>query len=222
MLVSAIIPAFDEEKTIAKTVSALQAVDEIDEIIVIDDGSRDRTADESKEAGAITFSLAENCGKGQALQVGCAISQGEILLLLDADLQDTAQEAIALLRPVMRGEADMSIAVIPLSAGKGGFGLAQRLSRWAVQRSGGPKMAQPLSGQRAFRRQIWRELGFSGGFGVETALSMGVHRRGYRMVEVPVLMSHRRTTKDWKGVVHRGRQFLHVFLAIVRHWRWLI
>jgi glycosyltransferase involved in cell wall biosynthesis len=222
MQVSAIIPAFNEEKTIAGTVAALQVIEKIDEIIVIDDGSQDQTAEMARRAGAITFQLAENCGKGQALEVGCAVSRGEILLLLDADLGDTAKEAVALLEPVLEGEADMSIAVFSLSDGKGGFGLVQGLSRWAIARSGGPRLAQPLSGQRALPRWIWREIGFDGGFGVETALGIGISRLGYRMVEVPVPMSHRRTSRDWQGMIHRGRQLAHVFLAIVRHWRWLI
>lgn len=220
--VSAIIPAFNEEKTIARTVGAIGAIAEVNEIIVIDDGSQDQTAEMARKAGALTFQLAENCGKGQALEVGCAVSLGEILLLLDADLGDTAQEAGALLKPLMEGEADMSVAVFPLTDGKGGFGLVQGLSRWAIARSGGPRLTQPLSGQRALPRKIWREIGFTGGFGIETVLSMGIHRLGYHMVEVPVAMSHRQTFRDWPGMVHRGRQLAHVFLAILRQWRWLI
>ena len=141
MQVSAIIPAFNEEKIIASTVMALRSIGGIDEIIVVDDGSEDRTAELARKAGAIIFSLAENCGKGQALEVGCAVSLGEILLLLDADLGETAKEAVVLLKPLMENEADMSVAVFSLSDGKGGFGLVQGLSRWAISRSGGPRLA---------------------------------------------------------------------------------
>lgn len=222
MQVSAIIPAFNEEKTIAGTVGALLSIEDIDEIIVVDDGSSDKTAKVARQAGAVTIQLAENCGKGQALEVGSAISQGEILLLIDADLGDTAREAALLLEPVMTGKADMAVAVFPFAKGKGGFGLVEGLSRWAIGRSGGPRPIQPLSGQRALKRQIWQQLGFGTGFGVETALSMGVHRCGYRMVEIPTGMHHRRTTRNWRGIVHRGRQFIHVLLAVMRHWRWLI
>ena len=72
------------------------------------------------------------------------------------------------------------------------------------------------------KRSVWQELGFGYGFGIETALGMGVHRLGYRVVEVPVAMTHRRTGRDLRGMVHRGRQFVHVLLAILRHWRWLL
>jgi len=222
MKVSAVIPAYNEEATIAKTVRALEAVEAINEVIVIDDGSQDGTFQAAREAGAFTFCLAANCGKGQALAVGCALAEGDILLLLDADLGDTAREAAVLLEPVMAGEADMSIAVFPLTAGEGGFGLVQGLSRWAIKRSGGPLLNQPLSGQRAIKRAVWQKLGVGYGFGIETALGMGVHRMGYRVVEVPVAMTHRRTGRDFRGMVHRGRQFLHVFITILRHWRWLL
>ena len=188
----------------------------------VDDGSRDATAEVARAAGAVVFSLVENCGKGQALEVGCAASEGDILLLLDADLQETAGEARALLTPILTDAAQMSVAVLPLE-GKGGFGLVQGLSRWAVKRSGGVALTQPLSGQRALRRALWRELGgFGGGFGVETVMGMGVNRLGYRLVEVPVNMRHRRTTRDWRGMVHRGRQLGHVIMAILRHWRWFL
>ena len=222
MQVSAIIPAFNEAKTIASTCRSLQSVPEIHEIIVVDDGSQDGTADVARAEGATVFSLVENCGKGQALQVGCAASIGDILLLLDADLEETAAEARALLEPILRGEAAMSVAVLPLE-GKGGFGLVQGLSRWAIKRSGGIAPTQPLSGQRALKRTLWHELGgFGGGFGVETVMGMGIHRLGYRLVEVPVNMRHRRTVRNWRGMVHRGRQLSHVLLAILRHWRWLL
>jgi glycosyltransferase involved in cell wall biosynthesis len=222
MQVSAIIPAFNEEKTIAGTVRALLSIGDIDEIIVVDDGSSDETAKVARQAGAVTLQLAENCGKGQALEVGSAISRGEILLLIDADLGDTAREASLLLEPVVTGNADMAVAIFSFTEGRGGFGLVEGLSRWAIGRSGGPRPIQPLSGQRALRRQVWQELGFGTGFGVETALSMGVHRCGYRMVEIPTTMNHRRTTRNWRGIVHRGRQFAHVLLAVMRRWRWLI
>lgn len=222
MQVSAIIPAFNEEKTIASTVEALLSIEGIHEVIVIDDGSTDKTAQVARQVGAITFQLAENCGKGQALEVGSAVSRGEILLLVDADLGHTAKEAVLLLKPVVTGEADMAVAIFPVTGERGGFGLVEGLARWAIGRSGGPRPVQPLSGQRALKREVWRELGFSTGFGVETALSMGVHRCGYRMVEIPTAMSHRKTTRDWRGIVHRGQQFAHVLLAVIRHWRWLI
>ena len=221
--VSAIIPAFNEARTIASTITSLKEIAGIDEIIVVDDGSRDGTADIARKAGAITFTLVENVGKGCALEVGCAASRGEILLLLDADLEETAREAKALLGPVLAGEADLAVAVFPPSEGKAGLGLVQGLSRWAIRRSGGAALAQPLSGQRALRRHMWREIGgFGGGFGVETAMAMGVYRLGYRLVEVPVSMKHRQTSRDWQGIVHRGRQLLHVLRVVIRHWRWLL
>ena len=222
MEVSAVIPAYNEEGMVGETIRALQTVEGINEIIVIDDGSHDGTAQAAREAGALTFSLAANSGKGQALAVGCALSKGDILLLLDADLGESAREAAALLKPVMAGGADMSIAVFPLTPGEGGFGLVQSLSRWAIKRSGGPLLTQPLSGQRAMKRSVWQELGSGYGFGIETALGMGVHRLGCRVVEVPVAMTHRRTGRDFRGMVHRGRQLVHVLLTILRHWRCLL
>ncbi|NLK08256.1 MAG: glycosyltransferase [Firmicutes bacterium] len=221
MLISAVVPAYNEAKTIRATLKALQNIDGIQEIIVVDDGSADNTADIAQAMGVVVVRLVENCGKGRALQVGCAISKGDILLLLDADLGESAGLAGALLEPILKKETDATVAVLPLE-GVGGFGLVQGLSRWAIRRSGGKALAQPLSGQRALKKEVWKELGgFDGGFGVETVMSMGIHRLGHTLMEVPVSMQHRRTTRNWPGIIHRGRQFSHVLWAVVKHWRWL-
>src|SRR5207249_9424485 len=102
-----------------------------------------------------------------------ARARGELLLLLDADLRETAAEVVRLLEPLLTGEADMTVATFPPVPGhKGGFGLVLRLARWGVRRAGGPEMRAPLSGQRGLTRAAWERIGrLDGGFGTE----MGLH-----------------------------------------------
>lgn len=220
--VSAIIPAYNEAGNIGATITALKGLNWLDEIIVVDDGSKDETGKIAEEAEVIVFRLAENRGKGMAMEVGAAASRGDVLLFLDGDLRETAANAWPLAEPILQGRANMAVALLPLS-GKGGFGIVQGLSRWAVARAGGGLLAQPLSGQRAMAREVWQKFGsFRGGFGVETALGMGVARLGFSLLEVPVDMSHDRTGKTIKGLAHRGQQLIHVVLAILRNWRLLL
>src|SRR5581483_2255001 len=110
-------------------------------------------------AGARVLRLERNQGKGAALLAGLSAARGDVLLLLDADLETTAGEGVRLLPPILAGNADMSVATFPKRlGGKGGFGLVMRLARWGLRRAGGPAMAAPLSGQRAMSRTAWERI----------------------------------------------------------------
>jgi glycosyltransferase involved in cell wall biosynthesis len=223
--VSVVIPAYREAGRVGETVGAVAAalrehVGGPWEVLVVDDGSPDQTAQEAEAAGARVLRLPSNGGKGAALMAGLARAQGEVLLLADADLGASAADVTLLLEPVFSGEADMSVATFPPVPGhKGGFGLVMRLARWGLRRAGSPEMRAPLSGQRALTRQAWERIGrLDGGFGTEMGLNLDAARLGLRVVEVPTRMSHRVTGRDWAGFRHRGRQFRDVALAILRRW----
>ncbi len=208
--VSIIIPAFNEADRIEETVKAARRLG--GELIVVDDGSSDGTADLAERAGADRVIRCErNQGKGAAMNRGCAEAAGDVLLVLDGDLGETAGEAGPLLAPVLDGEADMTIAAFPRLAGGGGFGMVVKLSRWGIRRFTGQRMECPLSGQRAMRREVLEAIGgFSSGFGVETGMTIDALRKGFRVREVPVNMTHRVTGKDLRGILHRGKQLYHV------------
>jgi glucosyl-3-phosphoglycerate synthase len=215
-MISAVIPAFNEAERIGKTVSALKQLPEIDEIVVVDDGSNDGTASAAESSGARVVRQSPNRGKGAALTAGIQAAQGDILLLLDADLGDTADQVGSLLPPVVNGEADMSIATFPVIPGKGGgFGFVVRLARSGILKRTGKEMQAPLSGQRAVRREVLEKIGgIAGGFGAEVALTIDALCAGFRVVEVPTTMTHRVTGRDWKAMRHRARQFNAVAKAL--------
>ena len=218
MTVSAIIPAYNEEARVAATVKAVRAVKGVNQVIVVDDGSTDSTAQEAERAGADVLTLGRNRGKGQAMNAGARASSGDVLLFLDADLGDSAKEAGKLLEPVLNRQADMTIAEFPAGAGKGGgFGLAVGLARTGIRLRTGRVMTSPLSGQRALRREVFDAVGgIAPGFGAEVALTIDALRRGFRVLEVPVQMKHRVTGRDWSGIRHRARQFSHIARALMR------
>jgi glycosyltransferase involved in cell wall biosynthesis len=214
-MTSAVIPAFNEAERIGKTIAALKRLPEIDEIVVVDDGSTDDTASAAEAAGARVVRQSPNRGKGAALTAGIKSAQGDILLLLDADLGETADQAASLLPPVMNGEADMSIATFPVIPGKGGgFGFVVRLARNGILKRTGKEMQAPLSGQRAIRREVLEKIGIAGGFGAEVALTIDALCAGFHVVEVPTTMTHRVTGRDWKAMRHRARQFNAVARAL--------
>ncbi|MDP2182462.1 MAG: glycosyltransferase family 2 protein [Actinomycetota bacterium] len=220
MSVVALIPAFNEADLIGATVIAARSIRGVDRVLVVDDGSTDSTAEVARAAGAEVLALPDNVGKGAALDTGIAhlAEEIEVLLLLDGDLGQSAEQGQLLLDPVSEGRADLVIAAFPRPAGKAGVGLVKGLARWGIARMGGGFVAQaPLSGQRALSaRCLANVTPFAFGYGVEVALTVRALRAGMRVIEIPTTMSHAATGRDLTGFAHRGQQFVHVGRALAR------
>ncbi|MBO8167752.1 MAG: glycosyltransferase [Thermoanaerobacteraceae bacterium] len=170
--ISAVIPAYNEEKTIADVVRVCGNVPLISEIIVVDDGSHDETAAVAERAGARVISLPENMGKGGAMMVGVKNSSGSIIVFLDADLIGlTEKHVVDLVLPVYHDEADMTVGIF----GHGRFttDLAQFLAPF-------------LSGQRAVKRHVIEQISDLDAtrFGVEVALTRYSAEHNLRVKEV--------------------------------------
>ncbi|WP_300610051.1 glycosyltransferase [Trebonia sp.] len=223
--VAVVIPAYDEADRVGATVAAAATLAAVDVVVVVDDGSRDGTGRAAREAGASVLRHARNRGKAAAMDIGAEavrlLDQREPrasprpLLFLDADLGATAAAAGALITPVLAGEADMTIAVFADRVKLGGHGLVVRLSGAGIRRATGWTPAQPLNGQRCLSRAAYdaaRPL--ARGFGVETAMSIDLKRKGFRIAEVEVPMAHRATGTDLRAQLHRARQFADVARAL--------
>lgn len=215
MTVVALVPAKDRADSIAATIRAVSAVPGVTRILVIDDGSADPTADVARAAGADVLCLPANRGKGGAVAAGVdATPDAEVYLLVDADVGETATAAADLLGPVLAGEADMTIGVLPSAAKKGGFGTVRSLAAWGIRQACGFEARAPLSGQRAVRADLLRRLDLAPRFGLETALTIDARRAGARVVEMPVAMDHRHTGRRLSGFRHRGRQGADIARAL--------
>jgi glycosyltransferase involved in cell wall biosynthesis len=217
--IAVLIPAHNEATRIARTVAAARAIEGVTRVVVVDDASDDDTAQIAEAAGAKVVRLWNNVGKGAALESGAMrVENADVVLLLDGDLGDTAAQGSLLLGPVLAGAADMSVATFPKPAGKAGFGLVKSLARWGIARMGGGFVADaPLSGQRALTHDCFEAVRpFASGYGVEVALTVRALRHGLRVAEVATTMAHAATGRDVAGFVHRGRQFVHVAIALVR------
>ncbi len=220
MKVSAVIPAFNEEARIGETVGALRSLAVVSEIVVVDDGSADGTAEAARDGGAdVVIRLDKNSGKGEALRRGAQAAGGDIICLVDADLGGTATQFKLLLAPVLAGEADMTVGVLPRPRRKAGFGLVTGLAAFGIRALTGFKPSSPLSGQRVITREVFRQCGFGSGFGVEVGLTVECLRRGFRLLEVPVQMRHRETGRSLAGFRHRGRQFIQVARTLWQSFR---
>ncbi|MER6513350.1 glycosyltransferase family 2 protein [Nonomuraea sp. NPDC001636] len=217
-----VIPAVNEGDRIGATVAAAAGLPGVDLVVVVDDGSTDRTGKVARAAGARVVRHSRNRGKAAAMETGAEAVRlldedrtPRHLLFLDADLGDTASAAAPLVEPVREGKADMTIALFGTRVKLGGHGLVVRVSKDGIRRATGFEAAQPLNGQRCLTRAAFEAARpLAHGFGVETALTIDLLRKGFRVVEVEVEMSHRATGNDWRAQLHRARQLRDVALAL--------
>lgn len=213
--VRAIVPARNSASTVGDAVRALRDVPEVDEVVVVDDGSTDTTTDVARAAGAWVLRLPRNLGKGGAVAAGVAATpETDVYLLVDADLGSTAAGCGALLGPVLAGKADMTIGILPPAGGRGGFGLVRDATGAGIRRACGFSGRAPMSGQRAVRGALLRSLTLGTRFGIEPAMTVDAVRAGARVQEVPIEVDHRHRGRGASGFAHRGRQGVDVARAL--------
>jgi glycosyltransferase involved in cell wall biosynthesis len=208
-----IVTARDEGDRLGATLAALARALPGVPVWVADDGSRDNTAAVAHGAGATVVREERPLGKGAAATRAAysALAQLQpadeaIALLCDADLGDSAGRLAALCETVRRNQADLAVAVFARRVG-GGLGLAVGFARWAVRRRCGLELQAPISGQRALRVRVLRDvLPFAAGFGMELGMTIDAVRAGHRVCEVPLDLRHRATHRTLAGFAHRGRQ----------------
>jgi len=219
--VIALIAAYNEENAIGKTVESLKKIPSISGIIVVDDGSTDKTIEEAEMAGAYVIAQDQNRGKGAALTLGMSeilADDDDIILLIDADIKDGAIEAEKLLSPIMENEADYTIAKFKKSKSGGGFGIVKFYANFCGMLFGAPKLLAPLSGQRAARYAIMKQMVFANNYGCEISQNIVLAKLDATVLEVEVEMANRIIGKTLKGFLHRGRQFKDItstFLAAI-------
>jgi hypothetical protein len=202
---SILVAARDEEGRIGSTLRALREEFPEAEVIVADDGSRDRTAAEAEAAGVRVLRLARR-GKGQALALAERAAADGTLLLCDADLSGD-------LRPLLDGDADLAVAAFAERRG-GGFGIVKRTAAALVRLGTGREFREPLSGQRVLSTRARRAcFPTAAGFGCEARMTLDALRAGLSVEEVELPLRHRPTGRDLRGFVHRARQLRDVLLA---------
>jgi len=210
-----VIAAFNEEGRIGATVEAAGRLPDVDDVWVVDDGSRDGTGDEARRRGARVVSLPRNAGKGRALMEGLRRVRAQAVALIDADLEESAAGVAPLLAAVLDGEADLAIGHVDRASSSRGFGFVKTFAAWGLRARCGRPFMSPLSGQRALARHALRHLlPLAPGWGVEVGMTMDAVRAGLRVVEIPVSIRHRVTGRDWRGLRHRAGQVWDIAAAL--------
>jgi glycosyltransferase involved in cell wall biosynthesis len=219
----AIVPAYNEEECIARVIDEIREFDPELEIVVIDDGSRDRTSAAAAERGAHVVRLPFNLGIGGAVQTGFryAFEHGfHLAVRIDGDGQHDPSQAGLLLEPVLSGEAD--IAVGSRFAGRGGY----RSSR--PRRAGitilakvvsllvGRRVTDPTSGFQVLNRHAIALFAADYPHDIpEVEAVLMVHRHRLRMAEVPVEMRERAGGRSSIGALFAVYYMVKVLLALL-------
>ena len=213
--VSVIIPAYNEQSRILRTLDGLKGIPEIKEIIVVDDGSTDSTYQILKPLQNIRLlHLERNKGKGNAVKYALEHVTGSIVALLDADLCESASELSKLIMYIKPGQKAIIIGKLKASGKKGGFGIVKKISGSGFYALTSRRFDSLLSGQRILPAEFLKDIDLPGGFGLEFKITLEGVRRGYELIEVPVDMKHRETGRDIKGFLHRGKQCLDIIRLI--------
>ena len=184
LTVSVIIPAYNEEKTVANVVKVVKSLNYIKEVIVVDDGSIDQTAKLAMEAGATVINHLKNRGKGAAIKTGFNNSKGDIVVFLDADLHNlTRSQVDNIIKPIMNGEADITKTKFKREAGRVTELTAKPLLNFFFPEI---KFDQPLSGQFAAKRSFLNKIKLEDDYGVDVGIVLDADVMGMKVKEVDI------------------------------------
>lgn len=222
--VAAIIPAHNVGHDVASTVRACRAIPGVDLLIVVDDGSEDNTTSSARAAGAVVVRHSVMRGRASAIETGVKVAAmrdradwpERLLLILNADLGDSAVEASALVESVMSGEADVACAVPPASDLRPHASKAASLARSVIRRATGWEPTHPLAPVRcATREAIQEAMPFMNGYGLEVAMSIDVLLAGLSVVEIPCRFERTGADRSF-GEFNRLSRFTDAAIASMR------
>lgn len=216
--VTVLVAAFNEAPVIGSVVrDALTAVPDA-EVLVVDDGSDDGTAQVAAAAGARVVRLPVNAGKGVAIRRGLPESRGAVIVLIDGDGQDDPAEIPALLGALQR---DVELVVGSRFQGSFGPGAITPVNHWGnrfltgvINALFGTALTDTQAGFKALRAETLRGISLRADrYDIEVDLLLGVLAAGGRVVEVPVARVARRHGKSRLHSVRDGARILRRILT---------
>lgn len=199
--ISVVIPAYNEAPFIATVIGVARSVPEVDEVLVVDDGSTDATAEAAAEAGARVVSHEQNRGKGAAMHTGCRSAQSDVLIYLDGDFQNITPEKIRrIIEPFKEG-----VDFVKTRFERRGGRVTQLTARPMLGHffpGIDKRFDQPLSGQIGIKKELLNRLELEADMGVDLGLLIDAVEGGARVTEVCIgaLQHDERELKDLQGM----------------------
>jgi len=215
----ACIPAYNEEKTIARVI--IEAQKYVDKVIVCDDGSTDLTGEIAERLGATVIRHEKNVGYGGALSSLFKKAREidpDVMVVLDADLQHNPNDIPKIVSPVLNGEADIAIgsrflekeAAVPKYR-EVGIKIITKLTKSASYKG----VSDAQSGFRAYNRKaIHSIMPSEQGMGASTEILLKAKENGLKVVEVPIKINYNVEKPSTQNPIYHG---LDVILSTVKH-----
>ena len=202
------IPAFNEEKNIAKIIVKLKKI--YDEIIVCNDGSADLTGEIAENLGAIVINHKQNLGYGAGINSIIKKSKEidtDILVTFDADGQHKVEDVIKVIEPIKNGDADLVIGSRFLSKTKEkipeyrkiGINIITKVTNAGLKK----KITDSQSGFRAYSKDLISKLDISDmGMGISTEILIKTNSLGFRITEIPITILYEGKTSTQNPISH--------------------
>src|SRR5712671_6914665 len=214
-VLSVIVPCFNERPTVAELLKRVVAVPIAKEILVVDDGSTDGSANviealARREPSIRLLRQERNQGKGAALRRGFTEARGEVVIVQDADLEYDPREFLRMIQPILDGDADVVYGSRfeghPRRVMLYWHTVANRFLTWLSNLTTNLNLTDMGTGYKAFRREVIQSLGLeSNRFGFEAEVTARIARRGCHIYEVPISYHGRDYWEgkkiDWKDGV---------------------
>lgn len=182
--ISVVIPVLNEVETVGHLVRLARRNPRVIEVLVVDDGSIDGTAEEAAEAGAKVI-VSSLLGKGASMRDGIEAACGEVVLFVDGDLREIRDDFVeAMTGPVLAGHADLAKARFTRDAGRVTILTARPLLGAFFPELG--KFEQPLGGIVAARRSLLLNIRLENDYGVDIGLLIDAVAKGARAVEIDI------------------------------------
>lgn len=198
--ISILVATFNEQENIRKTIESLRTAFPKAEIVVVDDGSGDRTVAEARhlESNLVKVIALTHKGKGNAIKKAVEIARGEIMVQVDADLQFPIEGIPSLIGPIMESRADIVLGsryLNPDTIEKGSVSFVKCIASYIIARIisiiCGQRYTDIFAGFKAWRAEVIKDIDIrEDGFAYEAEISIKAKRRGYVILEVPT--SYRR------------------------------
>jgi len=217
--ISFLIPAYNEEATIGEVLDRIAALGLDAQVIVVDDGSRDRTAEIAEQRGA-TVIRQRNAGKGSALRTAIGEIDGEIAVIQDADMEYDPAEVPDLIEPIVRDVADV-VYGSRLRGGKAQRAylfwhlVGNRFLSLLTSVLYNTTLSDMETGYKAFRADVLRSLDLrENRFGIEPEITAKICKRRLRIYELPISY-YGRTYEEGKNITWRdGFRAIWVLLRV--------
>lgn len=213
--VSVVIPAKNESVALKPLIHGLKSISGVSEIIVVDDGSTDDTAQVSAEAGAIVVKHPYSKGNGAAIKSGARAATGDILVFMDGDGQHRAEDIPRLLAKLAEG-FDLVVGARQSGAqASAGRSLANKIYNYLASYMTGHKVEDLTSGFRAVWRTKFMEFLnlLPNGFSYPTTSTMAFFRAGYSVAYHPIDV-RQRVGKSHIKPLQDGIRFLLIIFKI--------